>query len=97
MRWPPVLGWYVGLIRRAAEPRDPAAVERQGLAKDLYGSALPREGWGPTLWGFNAASMMFCAVATAVAGAWWISLLCLPVGAFAAARTIGTLREHYYF
>jgi hypothetical protein len=93
----PVIGWYTWLIKRAAQPRDADALERQGIAKDLYGSRRAREGWAATQWALESAILSVCAVAAALAGLWWFGLLVSPLAAYAAARMIGTARERYYY
>jgi hypothetical protein len=93
----PLIGWYLRLVASAAQPRDPAAVERTGWRRDLYGPNVPGEGWGALQWLWTAALCGACAVlVTVLAGAWWLSLLFLPLVGYAAARTLGTFRERYY-
>jgi len=89
----PLVGWYFALIRRAAQPRDPAAPERYGLDRVLFGSSRPGKGWGVELWGWQALPLLLSAVGTAAVGLWWLSLIVLPVLIYTLARMVGTYRE----
>lgn len=89
----PLVGWYIALIRRAAQPRDPSAPERHGLDRVLFGSSRPGEGWGVELWGWQALPLLMCAIGAAAVGLWWLSLIVLPVLFYPLARMVGTYRE----
>jgi len=93
----PVVGWYIRLLRQASQPRStPELLDRQGTSRLLFGSKQPGQGWGVTIWGLAAATLGIGTVGLALAGAWWLTVLILPVLAFVVARVIGTYREGYF-
>jgi hypothetical protein len=90
----PLVSWYVDLLARAARPRSVNAVERDGLAKFVLGSARPDSRAGNGWWYIRQAGMMWIAVAAcAVAGLWWASVILLPFAAYFTAKSVGGFRE----
>jgi hypothetical protein len=95
MRAIPLIGWYLALISRAAQPRASEVPERNGLRRVLFGSRRPGHGWGYELWAWQSLPLLVATVGFAVVGLWWASLLVIPLLAYPLARMVGTYRERY--
>ena len=87
----PLLGWYVGLLKKAVQPRNASPEGRDAF---WYGRA--GEGWGSSLWFSTAAPLLVAGVGGLIVGLWWLPLVVAPLVAYPLARVIGTYREGHY-
>jgi hypothetical protein len=69
---------------------------RTGIDRFLWGSGIPGEGFPAAYWGFTLFVAVAATVVTLRDGAWWWSILFIPVAVWAFRRTMKAVRARNF-